>query len=242
MECFPKIAIIRGFPLWGPIWPIIWTWVQTCILSNWSKKHKILDYSDYCSKPGPPGLPWPAPGRPAPSARQARRPPTRRTRASNLASPNLPEKRSWAIILKLDLWPSSILNEKALDLPFWSWACGPASFLITNHYISGLRWWSIGHVIFESLDNRGNSLATALFQRLAHPDPLGLPWPNRHVSTHPCPTRPALQKDKSNAPTSESRNNDDFLLRVKLGQRPSFKRTSPMLRHPGWETIIIISH
>ena len=103
------------------------------ILSNWSKKPKILDYSDYCSKPGLPGLPWPAPGRPAPSARQARRPPTRRTRASNLASPNLPEKRSWAIILKLDVWPSSILNEKALDLPFWSWACGPASFLIGNH-------------------------------------------------------------------------------------------------------------
>ena len=243
MERFPKIAIIWGFPLWSPIWPIIWTRVVFWAIGPKNQKYwTIRILAPSLARPGPPGPPWPAPGRPAPSARQARRSPTRRTRASNLASPDLPEKRSWAIILKLDLWPSSILNEKTLDLPFWSWACGPASFLITNHYISGLRWWSIGHVVFESLDNQGNSLATALFQRLAHPDPLGLPWPNRHVSTHPCPTRPALQKDKSNAPTSESRNNDNFLLRVKLGQRPSIKRTSPMLRHPGPETIIIISH
>ena len=40
-----------------------------------------------------------------------------------------------------------------------------------------------------------------------------------------------LQKDKSNAPTSKSRNNNDFLSKMKLGRRPSFKRTSPMLQH-----------
>ena len=44
---------------------------------------------------------------------------------------------------------------------------------------------------------------------------------------------------KSNAPTSKSRNNTDFLLKMKLGRRPSFKRTSPMLRHPSPETIMI---
>ena len=41
-----------------------------------------------------------------------------------------------------------------------------------------------------------------------------------------------LQKNKSNAPTSKFRNNHDFLVKLKLGRRPSFKRTSPMLRHP----------
>ena len=39
----------------------------------------------------------------------------------------------------------------------------PAPFLITNHNVSGLGGWDIGHVIFESLDNRGQSLAIALF-------------------------------------------------------------------------------
>ena len=45
-----------------------------------------------------------------------------------------------------------------------------------------------------------------------------------------------LQKDKSNAPTSKSRNNNDFLLKMKLGRRPGFKRTSPMLPHSSLET------
>ena len=48
-----------------------------------------------------------------------------------------------------------------------------------------------------------------------------------------------LQKDKSSAPTSKSRNDNDFLLKMKLGRRPSFKRTSPMLQHPSPETIMI---
>ena len=47
------------------------------------------------------------------------------------------------VILKLGLWPSFIPNDKlwfslklddgALDLSFWSWACVPASFSMTNH-------------------------------------------------------------------------------------------------------------
>ena len=45
-----------------------------------------------------------------------------------------------------------------------------------------------------------------------------------------------LQKDKSNAPTSKSRNNNEFLLKMKLGRRPGFKTTSPMLPHPSLET------
>ena len=44
---------------------------------------------------------------------------------------------------------------------------------------------------------------------------------------------------KSNAPTSKSRNNIDFLLKMKLGRRPSFKKTSPMPQHPSPETIMI---
>ena len=45
-----------------------------------------------------------------------------------------------------------------------------------------------------------------------------------------------LQKDKSNAPTSKSRNNNDFASKMKLDRRPSFKRTSPMLQHPNPKT------
>ena len=40
-----------------------------------------------------------------------------------------------------------------------------------------------------------------------------------------------LQKDKSNAPTSKSRNNNDVLLKMKLGRRPSFKMTRPTSRN-----------
>ena len=38
-----------------------------------------------------------------------------------------------------------------------------------------------------------------------------------------------LQKDKSNAPKSKSSNSADFLSNMKLGRKPSF--TSPMLQH-----------
>ena len=48
-----------------------------------------------------------------------------------------------------------------------------------------------------------------------------------------------LGLNKSNAPTSESRSKYDLLLKMKLGRRPSFKRTSPMLQHPSPEQIII---
>jgi len=48
-----------------------------------------------------------------------------------------------------------------------------------------------------------------------------------------------LQTDESNAPTCKSRNTNDLLLEVKLGCRPSFKGTSPMLQHPSPETLII---
>ena len=84
----------------------------------------------YVVHPCTPGLQaWPALARQArpgpPRADLARLPgkpgactPTRRSRASNLAPPVLPEKRSWTIILKLEPWPSFILNEKALDLSF----------------------------------------------------------------------------------------------------------------------------
>ena len=41
---------------------------------------------------------------------------------------------------------------------------------------------------------------------------------------------------KSNAPTSKSRNNNDFLSKMTLGRRPSFKRTSPTLQHPSPKT------
>ena len=40
-----------------------------------------------------------------------------------------------------------------------------------------------------------------------------------------------LGLNKSNAPTSESRSKHDLLLKMKLGRRPSFKRTSAMLQH-----------
>ena len=164
MERFPKIQIIWGFPLWSPIWPIIWTRVVFWAIGQKNQKYwTIRILAPSLARPGPPGPPWPVPARPGPFARQARHTPTRRTRASNLAPPVLSEKWNWAIILKLELWTSFILNEKALDLSFWSWACGPASFLITNHCVSGLGWWDVGHVIFESLDNGGNGLAIALF-------------------------------------------------------------------------------
>ena len=55
------------------------------------------------------------------------------------------------VLLKLCLWPSFIRNKRlrlfldldigALNLSFWSWACDPASFLITNHSRVG-AWMS----------------------------------------------------------------------------------------------------
>ena len=91
------------------------------ILSNWSKKPKILDYSDYCSKPGPPWPARPALARPSPTwpvcpdSPAHPDPPDPRVQPG---APVLPEKRSWAIILKLEPRTSFILNEKALDLSF----------------------------------------------------------------------------------------------------------------------------
>ena len=157
------------------------------IFSNGSKTTKIWSYSDYCSKPGPPQPARPAlahSGRPGPPTRLARRSLTRRARASNLAPPDLPDEWSWAVILKLDLWPSFILNEKAIfnkkSLYFWTW--------VMEHWTHHFR------IPEQSREQPCNSIVSEAgpprpaWSALAHPTCLDPP-----LSNAACPSKGQVQ-------------------------------------------------
>ena len=136
---------------------------------------------------------------------------------------------------------SSMLQHPRLEaiiIPYqeWSWEGGPASRGQVQY--SSIQVQKVGrnnHNVRQKMKLGPRPSFKGTRSMLQHPSPETRMTCYQKWSWAAGPA----SKDKFNAPTSKSRKDHHFLLRVKPGRRPSFQRTSPMFQHPSPETIMI---
>ena len=107
----------------------------------------------------------------------------------------------------------------------WSWEGGPASKGQVQY--SSIQVQKVGrnnHNVRQKMKLGPRPSFKGTSSMLQHPSPETRMTCYQKWSLAAGP----VSKDKFNAPTSESRKYHHFLLRMKLGRRPSFQRTSPM--------------